>query len=40
MARKKDERSIVREMQNALDVKDLRELENVKLKKQKKSLKK
>lgn len=40
MARKKDERSIVREMQNALDEKDLRELQNVKLKKKKKSLKK
>ena len=35
MARKKDERSIVREMQNALDEKDLRELQNVKLKKEK-----
>lgn len=35
MAKKKDERSIVREMQDALDEKDLRELQNIKLKKEK-----
>ena len=35
MAKKKDERSLVREMQDALDEKDLRELQNIKLRKEK-----